>query len=87
MTLIASLEQCYQIADAMDGEDSPARSAINFAGYTAQMYRRHIKALAWACQEKNARKRANALQSALMELEANNENIADLPMPQYGEQV
>lgn len=78
---IVSINQCYRIADAMDGCD--AQRAINFAGYTAEQHRRHIKTLAWACMEKNARKRADILSRVIMEIEAGDGSTADLPDRSY----
>lgn len=82
---ITSLEQCYQIADnlADSGACPEGREAINFASFTAQMYRRHVKSLAWACLEKNRQKRMQAIELALMELDAAGESTAELPMRAY----
>ncbi len=78
---VTSLEQCYRIADELaDGMvRDDGHSAINFAGYTAQMYKRHAKVLAFACLEKNAAKRRAAVDKVVMELQANNESTAEFP--------
>lgn len=81
MAEIKSLEHCYCIADSIEGE-SDARSAINFAAYTAQMYRRFTKELAWACVQSSAAKRREALEKVLMEMDANSESRAEFPSRQ-----
>jgi hypothetical protein len=74
---VQSLEDCYRIADETEHERE--RSAINFAAYTAQTYRRHLVELAWAIREPNKQKRLATLNRMLMELQANNESTSDLP--------
>ena len=81
---VTSLEACYRIADELaDGiARDDGHSAINFAAYTAQMYRRFAKELAWACVQKSAAKRRDALDKVLMEMQANNESTAEFPSRQ-----
>ena len=80
--IIQSIEECYRIAD--DSENDAERSAINFAAYTVQMYRRFAKELAWACGERSAAKRNTALVKVLMEMEANNESTGEFPSKRVG---
>lgn len=82
---VNSLEECYRIADELaDGiARSDGHSAINFAAYTAQMYRRFAKELAFACLQSNAAKRRNAVDKILMEMQANNESAAEFPMRSF----
>ncbi len=83
---VTSLEMCYRIADVKaDAGDQMSAKAISFAAYTAQMHRRNVKRLAWACRETNARKRNSELQAVLMEMSNNDESIADLPSREYAQ--
>ena len=79
---VHSIEECYRIADA--SENDAERSAINFAAYTMQMYRRFAKELAWACGERSAARRNTALAKVLMEMEANNESTRGFPSKREG---
>lgn len=80
MSKIISTAQAYCIADLRsDSGDQDAADAINFCAGTADMRTRALKKLAWACTEKNGAKRRNALQTVLMELEAQGESLAAFP--------
>jgi hypothetical protein len=72
---ITSLEMCYRLADSTD--DPLAARAIGFAAHKAANYRDYITLLAWACKEKNARKRNAVLQRVLMAMD---DDHAGLPM-------
>lgn len=79
-----SINSALTLADLRaDNGDEDAAKAIRYCARAANTYRRITKDLAWACLEKNARKRANVIHRVLMELDAQGESTAELPMRAY----
>jgi hypothetical protein len=77
---MTSIESAYRLADErMDADDKEAAIAINFCAGTALGYHKHLLNLAWACNEKDSKKRRAALQVFLAEMAADGESLAGFP--------
>lgn len=82
---VQSINAALNLADEIQdrGEDD-ACSAIRFCAGLAEQREGWLINLAWACVQKNARKRRAALDLVLAERDANNESNARLPMREHG---
>ena len=80
MSSCTSLNQAFNLADLQsDAGHQDVADALNFSAGTAQDYLKKLQKLAWACTAKSSAKRAEALETFLMEMDAAGESLAAFP--------